>query len=339
DLVIAGEFMPVSFFVNNGKQLKNITSVTGLQNTSGWWNSIAAADFDNDGDIDYVVGNLGLNSRHKATAKQPLCIYAKDYDKNGLIDPIMCYYVDGKNYIYPTRDEMIKQINPMRGRFSSYANYAGVTFEKSFMPEEIADAYVVKSECFESSYFENKGSGKFVRKALPVEAQFAPIYGMIARDYNNDGNNDILLAGNSYSTEASTGRYDAMAGLLLLGNGKGDFKAVKSNVTGFKADGDVKGLAEIATDKNGSIILTGNNDGKMQAYKLKKNESIRIPTKTTDVYAIIKKKNGNWYKQEFYYGSNYLSQTSRTLTVAKDVLGATIFDNKQHKREIVIKQR
>ena len=174
--------------------------------------------FDNDGDIDYVVGNLGINSRNKASIKEPLCIYAKDYDKNGLIDPVMCYYVNGKNYIYATRDEMIKQINSMRGRFSSYADYAKVTFEESFLPDEIKDAYVVKAECLESSYFENLGNGKFTRKALPLEAQFAPVFGMLTGDYNNDGNIDILMAGNSYATEASTGRYDAMTGLLLAGD-------------------------------------------------------------------------------------------------------------------------
>lgn len=339
DLIIAGEFMPVTFFENSSGQLKDITNSTGVQNMSGWWNSIVAADFDNDGDMDYVVGNLGLNSRHKATAKQPLCIYAKDYDKNGLIDPIICYYVNGKNYIYPTRDEIIKQINPMRSRFLSYADFAAATFDQSFRPEEIADAYVVKSECFETSYFENKGKGKFIRKPLPAEAQFAPVFGMIARDYNNDGNNDIFLAGNSYSTEASTGRYDAMSGLLLLGNGKGDVKVVKSNITGFKADGDVKGLAEIMTNNNESIILAANNNSKMQAYKLNNNAGIRIPIKGAETYAIIKNKNGNFYKQEFYYGSNYLSQSSRSLIVSRDIISATIFDYQHHKREIVINQR
>ena len=331
DLMVTGEFMPITFIKNeNGK---DFSSPFIIEHSQGWWNSITAGDFDNDGDIDYVVGNLGLNSRHKASAKEPLCIYAKDYDKNGLMDPVMCYYVDGKNYIYPTRDEMIKQINSMRGRFSSYTNYAKATFEESFLPEEIKDAYIVKSECFESSYFENRGNGKFIRKALPAEAQFAPVFGMLTGDYNNDGNTDVLMAGNSYSTEASTGRYDAMEGLLLAGDGKGNFKPVKSSVTGFKADNDVKSLVRIECANGTEMILAGNNDSKMQAYKLKLEEFKSIPIKNTDVYAIIKKRNGQSYKQEFYYGINYLSQTSRTLRVGKDVIGVTIFDNKGNKRE------
>jgi hypothetical protein len=296
DLILTGEFMPLCFFKNDGKQLKDVTKYTGLENFSGWWNSIAAGDFDNDGDIDYVAGNLGLNSRHKATPKEPLCIYAKDYDKNGLIDPVMCYYVNGKNYVYPSRDEMIKQMNPMRRRFASYSDFAKVTFEESFLPAEISEAYVVKSECFESSYIENKGNGKFVRKALPVEAQFAPVFGLLTGDYNEDGNLDVLVAGNSYSTEASTGRYDAMSGLILIGDGKGNFHSAKSSVTGFTANGDVKSLAIIRGQKGGNIILTGNNSGKMEAHQ-KQGVDHNIPIKYNDAYAIVYKKDGQHYKQ------------------------------------------
>jgi hypothetical protein len=337
DLIIVGEFMPITFIKN--EKGKSFHSPFTLDHSNGWWNSITAGDFDNDGDIDYVIGNLGLNSRHKASVKEPLCIYAKDYDKNGLIDPVMCYYVNGKNYIYHTRDEMIKQINSMRGRFCSYTDYAKVTFEESFLSKEIRDAYVVKSECFESSYFENRGNGEFVRKILPAEAQFAPVFGMLTGDYNNDGNLDVLMAGNSYSTEASTGRYDALEGLLLLGDGKGSFTSVKSSVTGFNADNDVKSLAQIEAANGTDMILAGNNDSKMKAYQIKQKHMISIPVKSTDVYAMIQKRNGQSYKQEFYYGSNYLSQTSRKLKVGKDAIKVILVDNKGIKREQTIKQQ
>jgi hypothetical protein len=213
---------------------------------------------------------------------------------------------------------MIKQISSMRVRFSSYENFAKATFNASFKPEEIADAYVVKSECFASSYIENMGDGKFIKKDLPAEAQIAPVYGMITGDQNDDGNLDILMAGNSYATEASTGHYDAMTGLLLKGNGNGNFTPVKSAVTGFKADGDVKSLVQIISSKGKAIVLAGNNSAPMEAYELIKDKKI-IPVKNTDCYAIINKRNGQSYRHEFYYGSNYLSQTSRTLQVGKDV--------------------
>jgi hypothetical protein len=233
---------------------------------------------------------------------------------------------------------MIKQINPMRGRFASYASYAKVSFEESFLPEEIKNAYIVKSECFESSYFENKGNGRFVRKALPIQAQFAPVYGMLVNDFDGDGNLDVLLTGNAYSSEASTGRYDAMTGLVLAGDGKGDFIPVGSAVTGFKADGDVKSVALVPSPSGTSRILVGNNSDRMQSFQLK-TSYIQIPVKDNDVYAIVRKKNGQSYKQEFYYGSNYLSQTSRTLQLGKDVVSVDVYDQNGNKREHVISKK
>jgi len=222
DLMIAGEFMPITLIKNDhGKLLFNSPLV--LPHSSGWWNSITAGDFDEDGDIDYVVGNLGLNTRHKASATQPLCIYAKDFDNNGAIDPVMCYYVQGKNYVYPSRDELIGQIPGMRKRFDRYKTFASASFEQAFSAKELSDAFVVKAECFESSYFENKRNGVFERRSLPSLCQSAPVFGMITDDFNNDGHDDILITGNSYSTEVSTGNYDAMTGLLLAGDGKGHF--------------------------------------------------------------------------------------------------------------------
>jgi enediyne biosynthesis protein E4 len=258
DLVLVGEFMPLTFLKNNqGTLVPNAQS--HVPNTSGWWNSLAAADFDGDGDTDYIAGNLGKNNRFGVSPQTLLAIYAKDYDKNGRIDPIMTYFIQGKNYIAHTRDEMVKQINAMRGRFKSYNDFAQYTFEASFTEDELSDAYIVKADCFESSYFENKGNGQFERHALPIEAQFAPIYGIVIDDFNGDGHADALIAGNSYTTEASTGRYDAMTGLLLLNDGKGHFSSEKSAKTGFTADKDVKSMKKIHLANKKNVILVGNN--------------------------------------------------------------------------------
>jgi hypothetical protein len=326
DLILTGEFMPLRIFQNLHGQLKEISD-TGLQHRSGWWNSIVAGDFDEDGDMDYAVGNLGMNSRYKATVKEPLCIYAKDYDKNGLIDPVMCYYSDGHNYIYPARDEMIRQINPFRGRFSSYESYASVTFEESFREDELKDAFIVKCETFETGYFENLGGGRFKYAALPVAAQFGPVYGMLSGDYNGDGNMDILMAGNAYPAEASSGRFDAMKGTLLAGDGKGNFKEDKMHAAGFRADKDVKGLAEIYLKDGTSTVLVANNDSKLEAYRFPVNKGHLLVPRSTDVFAIIHKKSGKSYKHEFYYGNNYLSNTSRKLKLSDDVKSVTFYDN------------
>lgn len=337
DLMLVGEFMPVTFIKNNhGKLLFDSPLI--IDHSYGWWNSIVAGDFDEDGDIDYIVGNLGLNTRHKASPGEPLCIYAKDFDKNGGIDPVMCYYVQGKNYVYPTRDEMIGQIPAMRKRFESYKSYASATFSETFTKQEISDAFVVKSECFESSYFENKGNGKFERKALPLPCQFAPLFGMVTGDYNNDGHLDILMTGNSYSTEVSTGNYDAMCGLLLLGDGKGHFEPVNSSITGFMADGDAKGMAQVNLADNSSEILVANNNDKLLSYEIQ-NKVHAIPVSQDDAYAIIHKKDGGSFRQELYLGSTYLSSSSRMLRYSGPVISITIYNNKGVKREIKIQQQ
>jgi enediyne biosynthesis protein E4 len=330
DLVVAGEFMPLRFFRNVKGRLSEIKS--GVENKSGWWNSIAAGDFDEDGDIDYVAGNLGLNSRFKASEKEPLCIYAKDFDKNGLLDPVMCYFVDNKNQIYPTRDEMIRQINPMRGRFKTYESFASVSFDESFTKDELKDAFVVKAECFESSYFENLGNRKFAIKPLPLVAQFAPVFGLLPGDFNNDGFTDVLVTGNSYATEASTGRYDGMKGMLLAGDGKGSFKEDKKYCSGFKADRDVKSLPEIFLKDGSDVVLVGNNDNKMEAYSFPDKASYVIVPHDDDAYAIIRKRSGKSYRHEFYFGNNYLSSSSRRLKVGRDVVSVTIYDNAGKKR-------
>ena len=334
DLMLAGEFMPITFVKNEKGKLSHKSPLI-IEHSSGWWNSIGAGDFDADGDTDYMIGNLGLNTRHQASRQEPLCIYAKDYDKNGRLDPVMCYYTQGTNYIYPTRDEMIKQIPAMRVRFQSYKDFASVAFEESFTKEELKEAFVVKAECMESSYLENKGNGEFVRKTLPLKCQFAPVYGSIIRDYNNDGHIDALLTGNSYATEVSTGAYDAMNGVLLLGDGKGNFSAHTANTTGFRADGDAKGMAELVTGNHSSIILLANNSGAMQSYQLSNKGITTIPLDKNDVYAVVQNKNGKTYRQEFYWGNTYLSHSSRAFQYNTfQLLSATIYDNKGNKRFI-----
>lgn len=310
DLMITGEFMPVMFLKNESGKL-NFKSPVILPHSSGWWNSISAADYDQDGDIDYVVGNLGLNSRHHASPGEPLCIYAKDYDKNGRVDPIMCYYVQGRNFLYPSRDELIRQIPAARGRFPTYHDFASVTFEEAFTSEELKDAAIVKAECMESSYFENKGKGVFERKALPLLCQTSPVFGMINGDFNSDGYLDILITGNSNSTEVSTGAYDAMNGILLQGDGKGSFVARNSSQTGFKTPGDMKGLASLKRADGSLLVLAAANSGQLQSFRYELKGQAFYEAENSSEYAIVTLKNGKQFKQEFYWGNTYLSSSGR----------------------------
>ncbi len=334
DLIVTGEFMPIRFFQNFQGRLAEVTAQTGLKHTSGWWNSIAGGDFDNDGDTDYVLGNLGLNSRYKATVKEPLYVYANDYDKNGQMDPVMVHYVNGEQQIAHSRNDLIDQINAMRARFRTYTDYAETPFDKSFLKEEIANAVVLKSDIFSHNYLENLGFGKFKISELPRATQIAPLYGMQIGDYNQDGNLDILAVGNFFSGEVFSGRYDASLGWFLAGNGKGHFNMVDVSKSGFLVNGDAKGLATISSE-NEEFIVVGINNGTLKAHAITINNQIKYKAKSQDIAALIRYNDGKEQKIEFYYGSGYLSQTSRSLSIPSNATSVLIIHSDGTKTEIL----
>jgi enediyne biosynthesis protein E4 len=336
DLVITGEWMPVSFFENKNGKFINVTKIAGTAQATGWWNSLTSGDFDQDGDIDYIAGNLGLNTKYKASAKEPVCVYAKDYDQNGSIDPILCYYIMGENYPTHPRDALIDQINGMRGRFQRYEQYGKATLDKVLTNQELEGALVVRSEYFQSAYVENQGNGKFTMKPLPIQAQVAPVFGMLTRDFDGDGLLDVLLAGNSYATEVQTGWYDASVGLLLKGDGKGNFYPVSVTKSGFFVNKDAKGIAELMDSKGNALVLVASNADSLKAFSYLPGSQF-ISLQPSDQYAILTHKNGKKSKHEFYYGSSYLSQSARILQVPADVTAASIYEASGKSRAIVLK--
>ena len=314
DLMIVGEFMPITCLKNNEGKNFSPFAVDSLSHTSGWWNSITGGDFDNDGDIDYIAGNLGLNTRYIGNVDEPVCVYAKDFDKNGSLDPVMTYYVQGVKHISHARDELVSQMSGMRHRFRKYAEYAKATFDESFLKSELDSAYVLCGTWFQTSYIENKGAGQFSITALPLDVQFAPVYGVIADDFDADGNLDVLMSGNSYATEISTGNYDAAVGLHLRGDGNGNFSAVQPEESGFYSDGDAKGMVSITLADSSDLIVVGNNSGKLKTWKVD-NQLTYILPKDEDAFAVISHASGKTRRHEFYYGSTYLSQSSRRIRI------------------------
>jgi enediyne biosynthesis protein E4 len=316
DLMVVGEFMPITWFQNNqGKLVYMDPEKAGLLGTSGWWNSLAGADFDNDGDMDYLLGNLGLNNRYNVSGQTPVSIYAKDFDKNGKIDPVMTYFQNGEEYIVHSRDEIIGQISAMKARFTTYGSYSEVSFKEAFLPEEIEGSYVVSSHLFESSYLENLGKGRFSIKALPNYCQMGPIEGILVDDFDGDGALDALLTGNSYTTEVSIGRYDAIKGIVLKGNGKGQFSTLPMEKSGFLNDRDASALAKLTKADGAMYVLVANNDAPLQIFELNQHKnnyrSFTVPANVVSAHIVLK--DGKSYKREFYYGEGYLSQHSRSI--------------------------
>ena len=325
DLMIVGEFMPITCYKNNGGKTFTSINKDGFAHSSGWWNSLTAGDFDTDGDIDYIAGNLGLNTRYKGNKTEPLCIYASDYDKSGSIDPVMTMYIQGEEQVAHSWDDMVKQMNPIRARFKTYQPYAEASFGKSFSEAEIKSAYKVCGEWFQTSYIENVGGGNFSVEGLPTPVQFSPVYGMVSGDYNADGNLDVLMVGNSYATEVSTGRYDASIGLYLQGDGKGNFVSVNVQQSGFVVDKDAKGLSKLILGDGREVILAGVNNDKLKA-QLVNGAKKYFKAAQEDSYAIVKLKNGKTYRQEFYYGSTYLSQSSRSLGFSDKIVSFEVYN-------------
>lgn len=335
DLLLVGEFMPVTCLRNNSGKNFISFAVSTFENTSGWWNSLAGGDFDNDGDLDYVAGNLGLNTRYRGTAEEPCCVHAKDFDKNGSMDPVITYYLGGEKHVAHARDELIAQMNVMRQRFRNYSTYADATFSESFLPSELDSAYVRCSEWFQTSYIENKGHGKFAIRALPVETQFAPVYGIVADDFNGDGKLDVLMSGNLHAAEITTGNYDASVGVLLLGDANGNFFPVAPAESGFYSDGDAKGLVRVTLAGPGDLIIAGNNSAKVKTWTVS-DPGPEFAPRPDDSFALITLASGETRRHEFYYGSTYLSQSSRIMHLPAGVTKVVVTNYTGESRNIPV---
>jgi len=342
DLIVVGEWMPITFLKNTGSSF--VVVKTGIESHTGWWNSIVAGDFDKDGDMDYIAGNLGLNSNYVASPEQPMTIIAKDIDKNGSIDPLVfCYLLapdkSYKPYPMSAKDDLVSQVISMRKKFPTYKSYGYATMDDIWSDDDKKGAMIMKATDMRTSYIENKGNGDFTIKPLPLEAQEAPVYGMLTDDIDGDGNLDVLMVGNDYGMDPYSGRHDAFMGLCLKGDGAGDFTSMDLSKSGFFVKGDAKGLATIHTATNEDIIIATQNQDSVMVYSknpsVEKNTIKWINLKPGDFCADIIYKDGGKKHVEFYYGSTYLSQSSRKFPVEKKDKTITITNYKGIKRKVL----
>lgn len=268
DLIVVGEWMPVKVFLNEKGKLKDASSNYIKFASTGWWNRIYADDMDGDGDQDLVLGNLGLNSQFKATEKEPLQIYYKDFDDNGSIDPIFCYYIDGVSYPAASRDDLMDQLPSLKNKFLEYHKYANATIKDLFTSEQLKDVKELKAEILETVYLENT-ENSFKLKELPLEAQYAPVYAIAALDANKDGKKDLILAGNNSWTRIKFGQYTASNGILLAGTPDSRFTYVPQWKSGLNVGGNVRSIQMLGKDKNSpNQIIFGINNSGARAFKI-----------------------------------------------------------------------
>ncbi|MEJ7769394.1 MAG: RNA-binding protein, partial [Chitinophagaceae bacterium] len=336
--------MPITFFKNTGTSFVLANATSGISQHSGWWNSLVSGDFDDDGDVDYVAGNLGLNSNYQATVSEPMTLYAKDLDANGSLDAMLFCYMkgeDGKRKPFPmhTRDDLSSQLVSIRKTYPTYKSYGLAAMDDFWTVKNRQNAIRKTATELRTSYIENKGNGKFGLRALSTVAQASPVYGMMSEDVDGDGNLDLLLVGNDFGMEPYSGRHDAFNGLALKGDGKGSFSEMPLKETGFFVKGDAKGFAKVHTAKGEDIwIATQNLDSIIvharPAFYTAANAKW-ITVKGDDFYADITYTDGKRRRVEFYYGSTYLSQSTRKLFIDNGVTKITVTNYRGQKREVL----
>jgi len=264
DILIVGEWMGLTIFVNDGNKFtkKSLEDITGI----GWWYNLNAADFNNDGLTDYFLGNLGLNNKFGADKEKPFHVFCDDFDDSGNLDIVLSKEKQGKFLPVRGRECSSQQMPFIKEKFPTFKSFAEADLKTIYGQDKLSEALHYTANNFESLVLINTGNGNFKTASLPVEAQFGPTLSTEILDINNDGNADIIGAGNIYNSEVETLRYDASKGYVLLGDGQGNFK--NENNSGFIVDGNVKDLSLI-TAGNKKVLVVAKNDGPLESFDLK----------------------------------------------------------------------
>lgn len=339
DLMVVGEFMSPTIFKNTGAGFKKVND-SGLDQFTGWWNSLAAADFDRDGDTDYIAGNLGINNYYRFSPEHPLRVYAKDFDDNGSTDAILsCYFKteEGRMGEFPVHswEELYSQSPKFRNQFSSYKQYGYADMNTLLKPYDTTGMLVLKAVHPFTSFIRNNGNGTFEVQPLTKLVQVAPVNGMVVMDVNGDSNLDVLMTGNDYGNEVFSGRHDAFRGAVLTGDGNGNFNYVSSLVSGFLVKGDGKALARIQSVAGDILIATQNSDS-LRAFKVARPDKTArtFAPLQADSHAELSFTDGRKEKMEFYHGSGYLSQSSRSVKIPSGIKELKVFDYAGNSRVI-----
>jgi len=266
DLVLVGEWMKVCMFRNDDEHFTDITGSTGLDKTSGWWNCLQVADVDDDGDLDLIGGNLGLNSLLKASKQEPVEMFVNDFDNNGSLDQVICSYSNGISYPIASLDELAGQMPGLKKKYPNYSDFGGKTAKDIFGKEKLDQSIIRRAVLFESCLFLNNGDGTFEINKLPQTAQFSPVRDIVVHDFDLDGKNDLVLVGNNYSVRPSIGRYDASYGWCLLGDTGHEFSVLMPVESGLRINGDARKIHSIEI-LGKHFLVTAINNGYLQIFQ------------------------------------------------------------------------
>jgi hypothetical protein len=341
DLILAGEWMPVRFLKNDHGKFRDVTASTHIANQIGWWNSITPGDFDNDGDMDYVVGNLGENSFYKASDQYPVSIYAKDFYNQGTVQCILTSFIkdkqggEPKEFITDARDDVMGQLPFLKKRFLTYKDFGKATFDQVFTAQELKNSIKYSANNFSSSYIRNNGDGTFTMERLPDAVQYSAINGMVTEDFDGDGNLDICMNTNEYGTEPSFGRYDASNGLILKGDGKGRFTPLTILQSGIFIPGNGKAMVKLRSGDGSYLVAASQNKGQLKLFHLKKGNRF-LSILPMDVAATVVYKDGRRQKREIGYGNSFLSQSGRFVVIDPKMAYVEVTDSKGQIRKIAV---
>nr|WP_211483084.1 VCBS repeat-containing protein [Fodinibius roseus] len=260
DLLVAGEWMPLRLFRNNDGTFAEATGEAGLDSTQGWWNSIALADLDGDGDLDWVGGNHGLNSRFEASLQQPLELWVNDFNRDGNFEQILTSYKNGESYPVALRHDLLAVLPMLESKVPSYHAYAETTVRELFNGQQLEESLHLKATMLSSSVGWNDGNGQFTVSALPMETQLSPMYGIHARDFNGDDRAELLMGGNLHRVKPQAGRYDASYGVMLRQDSTGRYRSVSHRESGFFVDGEIRAIRPLRLNDQQLILIARNNE-------------------------------------------------------------------------------
>jgi hypothetical protein len=268
DLVVVGDWMAISIFKNESGLIQNPITIP---NSHGWWNKIKAADLDGDGDQDLIVGNWGLNSKFKAAAERPLTMYVSDFDNNGKSECLINWYppLESNAYPFATKQEITSQLPGLKKQILRYEYYSSKTYDSLFSPGVRSKALRYETNYLQSAILWNN-NGSFDLVALPIEAQFSPVFGIVADDLDEDGKTDIWLGGNFYALKPQVGRMNASKGVFLKGNGGKSFTYVSPQESGIKVEGEVRDAGIILVNGSKHLIV-GRNNASILVFKKTKS--------------------------------------------------------------------